>query len=175
MIFIYYTFGIAKVKGDEKDKTIKKHPTYLSIIMILTGLAGLTFGGQWIVDGAIKIASSLGISEAIIGLTVVAIGTSLPELATSAVAAYKGRVDIAVGNIVGSNIFNLFWILGLTSIIRPLQFNPILNRDIIVCLIATFLLFMFMFIGKKLELEKWQGGIFVGLYVAYIVMLVLTA
>lgn len=174
-IFIYYTFGIAKVQGEEKDRTVKRYPTYLSIIMILTGLAGLTFGGKWIVDGAIHIASMLGVSEAIIGLTIVAIGTSLPELATSALAAYKGRADIAVGNVVGSNIFNLFWILGLSATIRPLSFSPALNRDIIVCIIATFLLFIFMFIGKRHELEKWQGGIFVGLYVAYIATLVLTA
>ncbi len=175
VIFIYYTFGIAKVQGEEKDSSVKKYPTWLSIVMILAGLAGLTFGGQWIVDGAIKIATALGISEAIIGLTIVAIGTSLPELATSAMAAYKKRVDIAVGNVVGSNIFNLFWILGITAVIRPLEFSPILNRDIIVCIIATFLLFLFMFIGKRHELEKWQGGIFVGLYIAYIVTLVLTA
>jgi len=175
VIFIYYTFGIAKVKGEEKDRMIKMHPTYLSIIMILVGLAGLTFGGKWIVDGAIQIATQLGVSEAIIGLTIVAIGTSLPELATSAIAAYKKRVDIAVGNVVGSNIFNLFWILGISATIKPLQFSPALNRDVIVCIIATFLLFMFMFIGKRQELEKWQGGIFVGLYIAYIVSLVLTA
>ncbi len=175
IIFIYYTFGIAKVQGEEKDSSIKKRATWLSIIMILVGLAGLTFGGKWIVDGAIVIAQSFGVSEAIIGLTIVAIGTSLPELATSAIAAFKGRADIAVGNVVGSNIFNLFWILGITATIRPLEFSPVLNRDVIVCIIATFLLFLFMFIGKRHVLEKWQGGIFIGLYIAYIVTLVLTA
>jgi len=172
VIFIYYTFGIAKVEGEEKDRMIKKYSMPISIIMIIAGLAGLTFGGKWIVDGAVAIAKSFGISEAMIGLTIIAIGTSLPELATSAVAAYKKRVDIAVGNVVGSNIFNLFWILGISSTIRPLHFSSTLNQDILVCILATFLLFMFMFIGKKHILEKWQGGIFVGLYVAYLVFLV---
>jgi cation:H+ antiporter len=175
IIFIYYTFGIAKVQGIERDKSIKIYKNRISILMIIAGLAGLALGGKWIVEGAVKIATELGVSEAVIGLTVVAIGTSLPELATSAVAAYKKRVDIAVGNVVGSNIFNLFWILGVTSTIKPIEFAPILNRDIIVCIIATFLLFAFMFLGKKRELEKWQGGVFLGLYIAYLISLIFTS
>ncbi|HUT22543.1 MAG TPA: calcium/sodium antiporter [Candidatus Bipolaricaulota bacterium] len=171
-LFLYYTFSIAKVHDGEKDSDIKTHGMLLSAIMIALGLAGLTFGGKWIVDGAIMIANQLGIGEAVIGLTVVAIGTSLPELATSAIAAYKKQSDIAIGNVVGSNIFNLFWILGLSAVIRPLSFTTALNRDIIVCIFATFLLFIFMFVGKKHKLEKWQGAVFVGLYIAYLVVLV---
>jgi len=111
-------------------------------------------------------------SEALIGLTIVAVGTSLPELATSAVAAYKKQADIAVGNIVGSNIFNIFWILGVSAIIRPLPFSPALNFDVLIMLVATLLLFASMFIGQRHKLERWQGIVFVGLYVLYIVALV---
>ncbi|MFZ5364704.1 MAG: calcium/sodium antiporter [Patescibacteria group bacterium] len=176
LIFLYYTFGVSKNKDSEPtDGQIKTMPVYLSLLMIACGLAGLTFGGKWIVDGAVKIATSLGVSEAIIGLTIVAVGTSLPELATSAVAAYKKQSDIAVGNIIGSNIFNIFWILGVSAIIRPLPFQQILNRDIIFCIIATLLLFVFMFIGKKRLLERWQGVLFVILYALYITTLIVTS
>ena len=102
-----------------------------------------------------------------------AIGTSLPELATSAMAAYKKDVDIAVGNIVGSNIFNIFWILGISSIINPLPFSPVLTSDVLVAILATLLLFAALFVGKRHTLERWQGACFVMLYVSYLVYLVL--
>ncbi len=117
--------------------------------IIVGGLVGLTLKGKWVVDGAVAIAQAFNISEAFIGLTVVAIGTGLPELATSAVATYKHNSDIAVGNVVGSNIFNIFWILGLSASIRPLPFSVALNTDVLVTMVATIFLFMVMFIGKK--------------------------
>lgn len=169
LIFIYYTFGISKVEGE--DERIQKYKLPVAILMVLIGLAGLTLGGKWIVDGAIFMATKWGVSEALIGLTIVAIGTSLPELATSAMAAYRKKEDIAVGTIVGSNIFNMLWVLGISSIIRPLDFSLALNFDIGMVVLATFLLFIFMMVGKKQILQRWQGIIFVLFYVAYLVFL----
>ncbi len=173
IIFLYYIFSIIKEGDVQKDEIIIKESTVLkSVSMVILGLVGLTLGGKWIVDSATIIASSLGLSQALIGLTVVAIGTSLPELATSAIAAYKQSTDIAVGNIVGSNIFNIFWILGSSSIITPLPFSPLLMRDVWVTLAATFLLFLFMFIGKRHTLERWQGASFILFYIIYIIVIV---
>jgi len=143
-----------------------------SVLLVLMGLIGLVLGGRWVVNGAIDIATMLGVSASLIGLTVVAVGTSLPELATSAVAAYKKNADIAVGNVVGSNILNIFWILGLSAIIKPLPFRPESNPDIIVTIAASLLLFLFMFVGRRHSLERWQGYMFLGIYAAYIAFLV---
>ncbi|MBP9801587.1 MAG: calcium/sodium antiporter [Candidatus Moranbacteria bacterium] len=175
IIFLYYTFGISRIQAaDAVEAPIIHHYSLSrSCIMIVFGLVGLTVGGKWIVDAAVALTSTLGVSEALIGLTVVAIGTSLPELATSAMAAYKKDVDIAVGNIVGSNIFNIFWILGISSIINPLPFSSVLTSDVLVAILATLLLFAALFIGKRHTLERWQGACFVMLYVSYLVYLVL--
>ncbi len=174
IIFLYYVFGISKVEpSDAVEVKPRMHSLLRSCLMIAGGLVGLILGGKWIVDGAVAIATSIGMSEALIGLTVVAVGTSLPELATSAVAAYKKNVDIAVGNIVGSNIFNIFWILGVSALIRPLPFSQMLMSDVFVTAIATFLLFGAFFIGKRHVLERWQGICFIALYVGYIAYLVI--
>lgn len=171
IIFLYYTFGIAKVQGDEDTSVAHNQYTSLqSAGMILLGLIGLVLGGQWIVEGATQIAKTFGLSESLIGLTIVAVGTSLPELATSVVAAYKKKVDIAIGNVVGSNIFNIFWILGLTAVIKPLPLAPSMNFDLSVGLLASILLFMWMFVGKKHQLERWQGVLFILIYLAYIII-----
>ncbi|MFA5128593.1 MAG: calcium/sodium antiporter [Patescibacteria group bacterium] len=172
-IFIYYTFGMSRDGGYEANEDIKQFSNTKSTLFIIAGLAGLFFGGKWIVDGAVKIATTLDISESLIGLTVVAIGTSLPELATSAIAAYKKQADIAVGNVVGSNIFNIFWILGISSIIRPLPFKTDMNMDIGMVIMASFALFIFMFIGKKHILERWQGIFFLITYISYVTFLVI--
>src|SRR3990167_7329805 len=172
IIFLYYTFGISKTAGSGPDVVVKNRSSLKSGIIIVIGLTGLTLGGKWIVDSAVTIAESLKISQAVIGLTVVAIGTSLPELATSAIAAYKKNTDIAIGNIVGSNIFNIFWILGISSVIAPLPFSAALMRDVAVTLVATFLLFVFMFVGKKHILERWQGVCFTLAYVLYLTVIV---
>ncbi len=137
------------------------------------GLAGLVIGGKWIVDGAIVFATALGVSEALIGLTVVAVGTSLPELATSVAAVYRRKIDIAVGNIVGSNIFNIFWILGISALITPLPFSSALVIDLMVTFGATVLLFLALFVGRRHTLERWQGVLFIGVYIGYIVYLVM--
>lgn len=172
-IFLYYVFGISKAKSVDIVQTIPRTYSLLrSYLMIGGGFLGLVIGGKWIVDGAVAFATGLGVSEALIGLTVVAVGTSLPELATSAVAAYKKDVDIAVGNIIGSNIFNIFWVLGVSSIIRPLPFSTIIASDVLVTVLATLLLFIFLFVGKRHILERWQGFCFIALYIIYVTYLV---
>jgi len=171
-IFLYYTFGISRTEETDEGAVIKERSLLKASGMVITGLVCLVLGGKWIVDSAVAIATSLGVSQAILGLTVVAVGTSLPELATSAVAAYKKNPDIAIGNVVGSNIFNVFWILGISAVISPLPFSAMLMRDVMVTIGATLLLFVFMFIGKKHILERWQGVCFILAYILYIVVIV---
>lgn len=172
LIFLYYTFGIAKVSGENSDLEIKQLSNLKSTIYIVGGLLGLVIGGKWIVDGAIKIAEIFNVSQSLIGLTVVAIGTSLPELATSAVAAYKRQTDIAIGNIVGSNIFNIFWILGASALIRPLPFSRNSDLDIIITILASLILFIIMFVGKKHTIERWQGILMIFIYIGYVAFLI---
>jgi cation:H+ antiporter len=172
IIFLYYTFGISKVSGENTDLEIKEMSYMKSSLYIIGGLLGLVFGGKWIVDGAIKIAEGFNVSQSLIGLTVVAIGTSLPELATSAVAAYKKQSDIAIGNVVGSNIFNIFWILGLSAVINPLPFSKDSAIDIIMTILASLILFLIMFIGKKHTVERWQGVIMILIYIGYVAYLI---
>ena len=168
IIFMYYSFGIAKDGVDGEGEQVEVLSTPKSSIYVLLGLAGLTVGGKWIVDGAVYISSLFNMPESIVGLTVVAIGTSLPELATSVTAALKKNADIAVGNTVGSNIFNVFWILGLSALISPLPFNAAAsNNDLMMAVLASFLLFAFMFFGKKQILQKSQGAVFILIYFAY--------
>jgi cation:H+ antiporter len=176
VIFLYYIFGLARAdaaRGVAPDESIAQYGLGKSIGLIVVGLLGLVVGGKWIVDGAITFASALGVSEALIGLTIVAIGTSLPELATSVVAARKKQIDIAVGNVVGSNIFNIFWILGISAVIAPLPFSPALSFDLLVTLGATLFLFMALFVGARHTLERWQGWLFVATYIAYVAFLVI--
>ena len=173
IIFLYYIFGITKSVEDIVGKDeIKVFSYSKAVFYIILGIVGLIVGGKWIVDGAVEIARFFNISESLIGLTIVAIGTSLPELATSAVAAYKKQSDIAIGNIVGSNIFNIFWVLGVSAIIRPLPFNDSLNKDIAMTIFASVILFLMMFIGKKRIIKRWQGIFMIIVYIGYIVFLV---
>lgn len=175
IIFLYYTFGITKSAEDIVEKEELKVFSYKkSSLYILLGLTGLVLGGKWIVDGAVKIAEMFEVSQAMIGLTIVAVGTSLPELATSAVAAYKKQSDIAIGNVVGSNIFNIFWILGASSLIRPLPFSASLNGDIVMTIFASVVLFLVMFVGEKRVIQRWQGIFMVSCYFAYVAFLVMT-
>lgn len=166
-IFMFYIFGIAK-KDKEQQEGVKTYSWPISATLTIAGLALLFWGGQLLVNNAIILARLAGLSEALIGLTIVAIGTSLPELATSVTAAIHRHDDIAVGNIVGSNIFNVFWILGLTGTILQLPFSPAVNFDVLISVIATLLLFVFMFIGTRQKLNRWQGILFVLMYVVYL-------
>ena len=171
IIFIYYTGAIAtRIDGMDAHVPAKQSGWLRSSLYIILGLAGLILGGKWIVDGAVALATQFGMSESLVGLTIVAVGTSLPELATSAVAAYKRNADIAVGNVVGSNIFNIFFVLGISASIKPLPFQPGYNLDMGVVVGSSLLLFLFMFTGKKRSLDRWEGLIFLifyGGFVAY--------
>jgi cation:H+ antiporter len=129
-------------------------------------------GGRWIVDGAVEIAALLGMSESVISLTIVAFGTSLPELATCIAAALKRNADIVIGNVLGSNVFNIFFVMGTSAVIKPLPFNTVLNFDVVVGIISMLLLWAFLIISGQRTLRRWHGGVFVVMYVAYITFLV---
>ena len=169
LIFLYYTYGLSKVQGEKED--VETYGWSASILFVLGGIVCLVLGGKIMVDNGIILAKLAGWSELLIGLTITAVGTSLPELATSAIAAYRRHVDIAVGNVVGSNIFNVLWVLGITPVIRPVNMNPDANFDILAAILAALLLFIFVFIGKKHNqhtLQRWQGVLFVLLYIGYV-------
>ena len=164
---------IAHKKAEENTVTFGKPINMMKeSTFVLLGIFMLFLGGKWVVEGAVMIATNAGMSETLIGLTIVAIGTSLPELVTSVVAAKKGNVDVAVGNVIGSNIFNLLWILGLSAIILPLPFNRITNLDAVVVLFSTTLILLLMLISRKSEIKRWHGGIFILAYVLYLVYIV---
>ncbi len=172
IIFLYYSASIAKrIEGIEELVPSKQYVLLRSLLWVMFGLIGLTVGGILIVDGAVQLAMRLGMSQSVVGLTIVAVGTSLPELATSAMAAYKKNVEIAVGNVVGSNIFNIFFVLAVSSIIRPLPFKETNNIDIGTVILAELLLFAFMFTGRRRLLDRWEGAVFLVLYTAYIIFL----
>lgn len=171
IIFIYYTFSIARDAGPAK-KTMALGMGK-AVLLIVIGSAGLAVGGKWIVDGAVHMARSFGISESLIALTVIAVGTTLPEIAASVVAAYKKNVDIAVGTVIGSNIFNIFFVLGISSIIRPISFNRMNNVDIWAVIFSHLLLMIFMFAGKKRVLNRWKGATFLTAYAGYITFLII--
>ncbi len=176
VIFFYYVIELAKrdrsQAEDDKPESEKLSTIKISLY-ILGGLVAMGFGGKWVVDGAVALARLSGMSEYFISLTIVAVGTSLPELATSIIAALKKEADIAVGNIVGSNIFNIFFILGISALISPITLPVFAMADLAILLAITSLLFLFMFIGKKHELERWQGAVFLALYAAYIGFLIM--
>jgi cation:H+ antiporter len=142
-------------------------------IYIGLGLVGLIAGGQLVVEHAVKVASELGISQKIIGLTIIAAGTSLPELVTSVVAALKKNTDMAIGNIIGSNIFNIFLILATSAIINPLTFNKTFNVDIYLLIGGTLFLFIAMFTGQRKKLDRWEAALLLlayGTYTTFILM-----
>ena len=174
-LFLVYILKLAKAGRSEliEDAPDELLPMGKSIVFICLGMLGLFFGGKWVVDGAVAIATEFELSEKLIGLTIVAIGTSLPELVTSAVAAYKKNTDIAIANVVGSNIFNLLWVLGLSAIINPLNFDPQINTDIFVLLIASCLIIFGLGMDKyRKQLGRPAGVLFLLAYGCYIVFLV---
>lgn len=177
-LFMGYIYVVSKAKPhvlepDTKVELIGTEPNWKSILKILGGVVALFLGGKWVVDGAIEIALLFGLSETFIGLTVVAIGTSLPELVTSAVAAKRGQADLAVGNVVGSNVFNLLWILGISSVIQPIPFDVASNTDILMIIFASTLLIFAVIVGKRPRIDRWEGVVFLLVYFAYISYLVL--
>lgn len=173
-VFLVYNIMVSKNPGQKPESIdIASYSSAMATLWIIVGLGGLVLGGKLIVDNAVSIASSFGIPERIIGLTIVSVGTSLPELATSIAAVRKKKVDIAIGNVVGSNIFNIFLILGISSVITPISLAPENFRDIWMNIIAGLLLFIFIFTGKGRKLERWEGMILIALYTAYVTSLVM--
>jgi len=173
-IFMYYTASIAHTGTPSPNGEPRiKRGTGKSAVFIISGLIGLMLGGKWIVDGAVPMASALGMDEALVGLTLVAVGTSLPELATSAMAAYKGHVEMAVGNVVGSNVFNIFFVLAISSTIKPLPFDAASNMDIGMVVLASFILFAAMFSGRRQSLDRWEGALLLGTFAAYMAFRIL--
>lgn len=181
LLFMRYTFASARHpdfsgkdaapsggSGDEKPPMA----VWKSVLFVLGGLAALVWGGDRFVDGASGIAQSLGVSEAVIGLTIVAAGTSLPELATSVVAAVKGRPGLALGNVIGSNIFNVLMVLGLSATIRPLPFGGIGNFDLGTLLVASVLFWLFGWLFRKRTITRAEGAVLVAVYVGYVAVLI---
>ena len=167
LIFMYITLRGAKAQGtDVEEKEKKPMATWLSVVWILVGLACLIGGSNLFVDGATAVATKLGVSEAVIGLTIVAGGTSLPELATSVVSARKGNSGIAIGNVLGSNVFNILAILGLTGVISPMTLKGITMTDLSMMVISIILIWLFSF--TKYKIERWEGAILTAVFVGYI-------
>lgn len=171
-LFLIYVFKQLKNENTVSIQKQNKFSNFKIWAFILLGLGFLIAGGRLVVVNSVSIAESLGISETIIGLTIVAIGTSLPELATSVVAAVRKNSGIAVGNIIGSNIFNIFFIFGASTLIKPVDFNTKFNSDLYVLAVGTILLFLAMFSGKKKRLDRWEAGILLLIYVGYVASLV---
>ena len=172
-LFMGYVYIVSKQRKSElSNEQFEEMPMIKSIIYILLGCVGLYFGGLWVVDGAIDLARFLGMSESFIGLTIIAVGTSLPELVTSVVAAFKKDTDIAVGNVVGSNIFNLLWILGLSAAIKPIPYDVISNSDIFMIIAASTALILAVVIGRRPIISRWEGFFFLIAYGWYITFLI---
>lgn len=175
-VYMWYLIGMARADASAKDgsddaTSSTKFSMGAAILATLGGLVLLILGGKLAVDAAIDIALAVGMSTSVVALTVVAVGTSLPELATSVVAARKGQADIAVGNVVGSNIFNVFWILGISAVFGALPFSAGEFVPVLAAAFASLALFAFCFVGKRHTIQRWQGWVFLAVYAAYVMYL----
>lgn len=172
-VFMFQTTRTGIKNGNEAKTSDEKgeKPVLLALLLIVAGLVGLVGGGELIVKNAVKIARAWGVSDAVIGVTVVALGTSLPELATSVMAASKKNVDLAIGNVVGSNIFNVFFVLGISSVIRPLDAYPNLLADAFMAFLGSLLVLLFVQ-GRRHRVERWQGALLLMVYALYLWMLI---
>ncbi len=171
-LFLLYVFKQLKYDTNSIPADKDNDKTGKIIVLVVLGLTGLVLGGKLVLDNAVKLASELGMSEKLIGLTIVAAGTSLPELATSIVAAIKRNHDIAIGNIIGSNIFNILFILPASSLMQPLIYSPGFNRDIGVIAGGTVVLFIAMYTGRRMQIDRWEALILFISYVVYIFLMV---
>lgn len=173
LLFIAYVIRMTLKGDDESEEHPEILPPLKTAIFLLLGMAGLGLGGQLVVDNAINIAKALHVSDAVIGLTILAAGTSLPELVASVVAAKKKRSDMVIGNIIGSNIFNIFLVLGVSSVISPIHFDTKLNIDLLVLITGSIMLFAFMFTGKKYRIDRSEAGLLLLLYISYFVYMMI--
>ncbi|MDE7426796.1 MAG: calcium/sodium antiporter [Muribaculaceae bacterium] len=176
LLFMRYTFASARhhdadVPETKEAQKEKEMPVWRAVVYVLAGLAALVWGGDKFVDGASGIASALGVSEAVIGLTIVAAGTSLPELATSVVAALKGKPALAVGNVIGSNIFNVLMVLGLSATITPLPFGSIGNLDLLTLIGASALFYIFGWFIRERTITRAEGAVLLATYIGYVAVL----
>ena len=171
-LFMLYVYKISRETAAENGSKSAEVGTIRAWAYILAGIGGLYFGGGWVVDGAVGIALWLGVDDALIGLTIIAVGTSSPELVASAVAAYRGQSDIAVGNVVGSNIFNLLWVLGLTASFVELPFEVISNTDLVMVIASSSLILVALALSRNNTVLRSHGIVFVLLYVAYLVYVI---
>ena len=171
-IFVRYTFSITNDGGEEAGEQL---PVWKVVLFIVTGLAALIFGGNLFVDGATEVARVLGLSEAVIGITIVSAGSSLPELAVSVNAARKGNVGIALGNVLGSNILNIFFILGVSATITPISLDGFSCVDYYVLLASSLLIYIVARFGGKAVINRFEGAVLVAGYVAYTTWLVMNA
>jgi cation:H+ antiporter len=169
-VFLTYTFGLSRVEASD-EYPVKAYSLGASLLLVGVGLAALVLGGRLAVGGAVGLARGAGLSEKFIACTILAVGTSLPELATSAVAAWRRRCDIAVGNIVGSNVFNILFILGVSGVIRPVAYPSRFDVDLYVLIATTTLLFLTMFTGRRRRLDRWEAALILVGYCAYVAYL----
>ena len=175
LIFLWHNFkGIGSAPRTESNEGYKPMSAKRALALILGGLVGLVVGGELIVKSATSIAHSLGVSDAIIGLTVVALGTSLPELATSCMAAFKKNCDIALGNVIGSNIFNIFFILGTSACVKALPGYHGLEIDALMAALGSVFVMLFVYLTKKHEIKRWHGAILLLTYAAYLTYRIIT-
>ena len=175
IIFLWHNFkGIGSVPQTESNEEYKPMSAKRALALIIGGLVGLVVGGEVIVKSATSIAQSLGVSDAIIGLTVVALGTSLPELATSCMAAFKKNCDIALGNVIGSNIFNIFFILGTSACVKALPGYHGLETDAMMAALGSVLVMLFVYLTKKHEIKRWHGAILLLTYASYLAYRIIT-
>jgi cation:H+ antiporter len=172
-VFVRYTFSITNDGGDEEAGEMM--PVWKVLLFIAAGLAALIFGGNIFVDGATAIARVLGLSEAVIGITIVSAGSSLPELAVSVSAARKGNVGIALGNVLGSNILNIFFILGVSATITPIALDGFSFVDYYVLLASSLLIYIVTRFGGKAVINRFEGAVLVAGYVAYTTYLIMNA
>jgi len=172
LMFMLYIFSISSTDLGDNSQAPPERTVSRSVVFILLGVTGLFLGGEWAVKGAVGLARGWGVDDALIGLTIIAVGTSLPELMASAVAAWRKEVDIAVGNVVGSNIFNILWILGLTATIHELPFAAISNIDIMMVIASTMLIVVAVVASRRATITRPWGGVFVAVYVAYLAYVV---
>ncbi|UJH92181.1 calcium/sodium antiporter [Antarcticibacterium sp. 1MA-6-2] len=171
-LFLFYVYKQLKREPDKTEATEIQTSQGKNWILLTIGLAYLVVGGRLVVTAAVDVATEMGVSEKLIGLTIVAAGTSLPELATTVVAAVKRNCDIAVGNIIGSNIFNVFFILGVSSVVRPIEFDEVFNIDLYLLFGGTIFLFIVMFTSGKKILDLWEAAILLFAYIAYTTWLI---
>jgi len=169
LLFMLYVYKVSREGNGGGMRGVEPMSTPKAVTYVILSIVLLYFGGMWVVSAAVGLATALGVDDALIGLTVVAVGTSTPEIVASAVAARRGQADVAVGNVVGSNIFNLLWILGSTSAVVGLPFEVISNTDLVMVIAASSLVILALVSSRHRTIMRWHGVFFILLYCAYVV------